>query len=170
MTSCFCIRKLSTIEFEYDNIPKLDMTYKSPEWDPGDPDWATQEASTMDSRGRVHDLDEVIAGGRQFINLVSASEQAADFTSDEYFHSALQARVNILRMKVGNSPHAIGHKLLQRLLEAPWKGRPSGVCDWKPPNCLLGFDWFTASARWYQLSSMILDRRWMFLIFQPPSG
>ncbi len=113
------------------------MTYQSPEWDPGDPDWATQEASTMDSRGRVHDLDEVIAGGRRFINLVSTSEQAADFTSDEYFHSALQARVNISRGKVGNSRRAIGHKLLQRLLEAPWKGRPSGVCELFPTHPFL---------------------------------
>ena len=39
------------------------MTSESPEWDPGDPDWAIQEASTMDSRGLVHDLDNVIAGG-----------------------------------------------------------------------------------------------------------
>ena len=81
--------------------------YESPEWDPGNPDWATQEASTMDLRGRVHDLDEVIAGGQRFINLVSMSEQAADFTSDEYFH-----RVNISRVKVGNSRRAIGHELL----------------------------------------------------------
>jgi len=46
------------------------MTYESPEWDPSDPDWATPEASTMDSRRRVHDLDNVIAGGQRFINLV----------------------------------------------------------------------------------------------------
>jgi hypothetical protein len=63
VTSCFCVRNPSTVEFEDDNIPKLDMMYESPEWDPGDFHWATQEASTMDSRGRVHDLDEVIAGG-----------------------------------------------------------------------------------------------------------
>jgi hypothetical protein len=66
------------------------MTYESPEWDPSDPDWATQEASTMDSRGRVHDLDNVIAGGRRFINLVSTSAQSADFTSDEYLHARLR--------------------------------------------------------------------------------
>ena len=80
MISCFCIRKSSTAKFEDDDIPKLDMTYESLKWDPSDPDWATQEASTMDSRGQVHDLDEVIAGGRRFINLVSTSEQAVDFT------------------------------------------------------------------------------------------
>jgi len=63
VTSCFCVRRPTTIQFEDEDIPKLDMTYESPEWDPSDPDWATQEASTMDSRGRVHDLDNVIAGG-----------------------------------------------------------------------------------------------------------
>ena len=89
------------------------MTYKSPEWDPGDPDcWTTQEASTMNSRARVYDLDNVIAGGRRFINLVSTSEQSTDFTSDEYFHVALQALVNVSRVKVGNSRRAIVHELL----------------------------------------------------------
>ena len=111
-TSCFCVRKPSTAEFADDDIPKLDMTYESPEWDPGDPDWATQEASTMNLRGRVYDLDNVIAGGRRFINLVSTSEQSTDFTSDEYFHVALQALVNVSRVKVGNSRRAIGHELL----------------------------------------------------------
>ena len=61
VTSCFCIRKPSTVKFEDDDIPKLDMTYESPKWDPGDPDWATQEASTMNLRGQVHDLENVIA-------------------------------------------------------------------------------------------------------------
>jgi len=95
VTSCFCVRKSSTAEFADDDIPKLDMTYESPEWDPGDPDWATQEASTMNSRGRVYDLDNVIAGGRRFINLVSTSEQSADFTADDYFHGALQECVKV---------------------------------------------------------------------------
>ena len=36
VTSCFCIRKPSTAEFEDGNIPKLDMTYESHEWDPCD--------------------------------------------------------------------------------------------------------------------------------------
>ena len=63
VTSCFCVRRPTTIKFEDEDIPKLDMTYKSPEWDPRDLDWATQEASTMDSRGRVHGLDNVITGG-----------------------------------------------------------------------------------------------------------
>ncbi len=81
MTIFFCVRKPSTAEFEDDDIPKLDMTYESPKWDPGDPEWATQEASTMDLRGRVRDLDDVIAGGRRFKNLVSASEQSADYTA-----------------------------------------------------------------------------------------
>jgi len=63
VTSCFCIRHPTTIEFEDEDIPKLDMTYKSPEWDPSDPDWATQEASTMDSRGRVNDLDTMSLPG-----------------------------------------------------------------------------------------------------------
>ncbi len=112
VTSCFCVRRPTTIEFEGEYIPKLDMTYESPEWDPSDLNWATQEASTMDSRGRVHDLDNVIARGRRFINLVSTSEQSADFTSDEYFHVALQALVNVSRVKVGNSRWAIGHELL----------------------------------------------------------
>ncbi len=99
---------------------KLDMTYKSPEWDPSDPDWATQEASMMDSRRRMHDLDNVIAGGQRFMNLVSTSAQSADFTSNEYFHVALQALVNVLRVKVGS---------LQRLLVAPWKEQPSEGCE-----------------------------------------
>ncbi len=112
MTSCFDVWRPTTVEFEDEDNPKLDMTYKSPEWDPSDPDWAPQEASTMDSRGRVHDLDNVIAEGRRFKNLVSTSAQYADFTSNEYFHVALQARVNVSRVKVGKSCRAIGHELL----------------------------------------------------------
>ncbi len=110
--SCFEVRRPTTVEFEDEDNPKLDMMYESPEWDPSDPDWATQEAFTMDSRGRVDDLDNVMAEGQQFINLVSTSAQSADFTSDEYFHVALQTRVNISRVKVGNSRRAIGHELL----------------------------------------------------------
>ena len=53
----------------------------------------------IDSRGQVHDLDNVIAGGQRL------SEQSADFTSNDYFHVALQ-------VKVGNSCRAIGHELL----------------------------------------------------------
>ncbi len=107
VTRCFCIRRSTTVEFDDKDTPKLDMTSKSPEWDPGDPDWAIQEASTMDSRGRVHDLDNVITGGRRFINLVSTSAQSADFTSDDYFHVALQVLVNVSRVKVRNSFCAI---------------------------------------------------------------
>jgi hypothetical protein len=59
------------------------MTCESPEWDPGDPDWATQEASMMDSRGQVHDLDDVITGGQRFIYRVCTSEQSVDFTANE---------------------------------------------------------------------------------------
>ncbi len=103
VTSCFDVRRPTTVEFEDEDNPKLDMTYESPKWDPSDPNLATQEASTMDSRGRVHDSDNVIAEGRRFINLVSTSGQYADFTSNEYFHVALQARVNISRVKVGKS-------------------------------------------------------------------
>ncbi len=36
VTSCFCVRRPTTIEFEDEDIPKLDMTYESPEWDPSD--------------------------------------------------------------------------------------------------------------------------------------
>jgi hypothetical protein len=97
---------------------------KSPEWEPGDPDWAIQEASTMDSRGRVHDLDNVIAGGQRFINLVLTSVQSANFTSDHYFHVALQALVNVSRVKVGNSHRAIGHKLLAD----KWMVSPEVAC------------------------------------------
>jgi hypothetical protein len=60
VTSCFCIRKPSTAEFEDDDIPKLNMTYEFPKWDPGDPDWATQEASMMDLRGQVHDCHTAV--------------------------------------------------------------------------------------------------------------
>ena len=124
VTSCFCVRRPTTVEFEDEDIPKLDMTSESPEWDPSDPDWAIQEASTMDSRGRVHVLDHVIAGGRRFINLVSTSAQSADFTSDEYFHVALQALVNVSRVKVGNSRRAIGHELLAD----KWMVSPEVAC------------------------------------------
>jgi hypothetical protein len=51
VTSCFGVRRPTTVEFEDEDNPKLNMTYESPKWDPSDPDCATQEASTMDSRG-----------------------------------------------------------------------------------------------------------------------
>ena len=111
------------------------MTYESPEWYPGDPDWATQEASMMDSRGQVHDLDEVIAGGQRFIYLVSTSDQSADFTAVEYFHGTLQARVNVWRVKVRNSRHTIGNKLL----EDKWMVVPLfGVTKWNDKNREMG--------------------------------
>ncbi len=49
--SCFNVHCPSTDEFEDEDIPKIIMTYKFPKWDPANPDWAKQEASTMDSRG-----------------------------------------------------------------------------------------------------------------------
>jgi hypothetical protein len=85
VASCFCVRKPSTVEFEDEDIPKLNMTYESPKWDPSDPDWAAQEASMTDSRGRVHDLDNVIAGGQRFINLVSTSEQSSSSQNELSF-------------------------------------------------------------------------------------
>jgi hypothetical protein len=66
----------------------------------------------MNSRGQVYDLDNVIARGRRFINLVSTSEQSTNFTADDYFHGALQACVKVSRVKVGNSRRAIGHEML----------------------------------------------------------
>jgi hypothetical protein len=63
VTSCFNVRCPSAAEFENDDIPKVKMTYESPEWDLADPNWAEQEASMMDSRGRVHDLETVISTG-----------------------------------------------------------------------------------------------------------
>jgi len=124
VTSCFCVRRPTTIEFEDEDIPKLDMTYESPEWDPCNPDWATQEASMMDSRGRLHDLDNVIAGGQRFINLVTTSTQSTNFTSNEYFHIALQALVNVSRVKFRNSCRAIGHELLAD----EWMVSPEVAC------------------------------------------
>ena len=56
----------------------------------------------MDSRGRVQDLETVISTGRRFINFVSTPKQAVDFTSDDHFHDALQAHVNVLGFKSKN--------------------------------------------------------------------
>jgi hypothetical protein len=89
ITSCFNDCCPSTAEFEDEDIPKIEMTSKSSEWNPADPDWAVQEALTMDSRGMVHNAKHVTATGRRFINLVSISELAVDFTTDDHFHNAL---------------------------------------------------------------------------------
>ncbi len=110
--SCFNVRCPSTEEFEDEDIPKIVMMYKSPEWDPANPNWAKQEASTMDSRGRVHDTKNVIATGRRFINLVSMSEQGVDFTSNDHFHDVLWVHVNVLQVQVKNGRRAINYKLL----------------------------------------------------------
>ena len=88
------------------------MTYRSPEWDPADPDWAEQEAFTMDSRGRVHNLETAISTGRWFINLVSTSEQAVDFTGNDHFHNALQANVNVSWVQVKNGHQSINSDML----------------------------------------------------------
>ncbi len=78
------------------------MTSKLPEWNPVNPDWAAQEALTMDSRGRVHDAKHVIATRRRFINLVSTSELAVNFTTNNHFHNALRAHVNVSQVKMKN--------------------------------------------------------------------
>jgi hypothetical protein len=44
VTSCFNVRCPSCAKFEDDDIPKIEMTYKSPEWDPADPDWASRKS------------------------------------------------------------------------------------------------------------------------------
>jgi hypothetical protein len=112
VTSCFNVRCPNAAEFEDDEIPKINMTYKSPEWDPADPNWAEQEASTMDLRGCVHDLETVISTGRQCINVVSTSKQAVDFTRNDHFHDALQAHVNVLQVQVKNGHQAINSDTL----------------------------------------------------------
>ena len=67
----------------------------------------------MDSRGRVHNLENIIAKGKRFINLVSASEQAVDFTSNDHFYDSLQANVNVSRVQVRKQNHcAINSELL----------------------------------------------------------
>jgi hypothetical protein len=74
--------------------------------------------------GHSGSLDNVIVGGRRFINLVSTSEQSADFTADDYFHGALQACVKVSRVKVRNSRRAIGHELLAD----KWMVSPEVAC------------------------------------------
>ena len=112
MISCFDVRCPSIKEFEDEDIPKLDIMYESLEWDHAGPDWAEQEASTINVRGQVHDTENVIAMGRQFINLVSTSEQGVEFTSDGQFHDSIRAHVKVSQVKVTNGHHTINYKLL----------------------------------------------------------
>jgi hypothetical protein len=110
--SCFNVCCPSTDNFEDEDIPKIVMTYEFPMWNPVNPDWAEQEASTMDLRGQVHDTKNVIATGRRFINLVSMSKQGVDFTSNDHFHDVLWVHVNFSRVQVKNGHSAINYKLL----------------------------------------------------------
>ena len=60
----------------------------------------------------MHNLETVISTGRRFINLVSTSEQAVDFTSDDHFYDALQAHVNVSWVQVKNGHRAINSDTL----------------------------------------------------------
>ena len=60
----------------------------------------------------MHDTESINATGRRFINLVSMSKQAVDFTSDDHFHDDLKAHVNVSQVKVKNGHRAINYKLL----------------------------------------------------------
>ncbi len=88
------------------------MTSELPKWNPANPDWASQEALTMDSRGRVHDVEHIMATRRRFINLVSTSELAVNFTTNDHFHSALRAHVNVSQVKTKNGHCAIIYEKL----------------------------------------------------------
>lgn len=65
--SCFNVRCPNRDKFEDEDIPKINMMYKSPEWDPANPDWAEQSASTMDLRVQLHGTEKVIATGSEAI-------------------------------------------------------------------------------------------------------
>jgi hypothetical protein len=131
ITSCSNVHCPSTAEIENENIPKTEMTTKLPKWNPADPDWAAQEASTMDSRGRVHDVEHVIATRRRFINLVSTSELAVDLTIDNHFHDTLRVNVNVSQVKMKNGHCAIDYeKLADKWLVLPVVARHT----LKPPT------------------------------------
>ncbi len=112
ITSCFNVCCPSTAEFEDEDILKIEMTSKLPHWNPADLDWAAQEALTMDSRGRVHDVKHVITTGRRFINLVSTSELAVNFTTNNHFHDALWEHVNVSQVEMKNGHCSIDYEKL----------------------------------------------------------
>ena len=65
--SCFNARCSNRDKFEDEDIPKIKMTYESPKWDPANPDWDKQSASTIDLRVQLHGIEKVIATGSELV-------------------------------------------------------------------------------------------------------
>ena len=53
VTSYFSTRKLTKHEFE--NCPRLELTYMTPEWDPHSSTFQDQEEALMDNKRKLHD-------------------------------------------------------------------------------------------------------------------
>ena len=86
-------------------------------WDPSETNFSEQEDKMTDFRGDVI-ISKITKRGRRIINYLSTSEDhAVDFTDDNYFHKALNAEVNVVKVgeykgRHGVTSESLSHKLL----------------------------------------------------------
>ena len=117
ITSYLLSRKPRVSEYEDESIPHIDMTSKAPVWDPSETIFSEQEDVMTDFRGEVIKND-TITRGQWIINFLSTSKyDAVDFTDDDNFYKALNAKVNVGKVGVskginGFTSKSLFHKLL----------------------------------------------------------
>ena len=118
VTSYFPVRTPTTSEWEDDEIPRVDMTYESPKWDPSSSSFAQREDNMMDYKGELVDRTPA-ARGQRVINDVStscAAEPTINFHFSQGYNLANELDSNVSAVGVTNSRAArmIDHMTLSR--------------------------------------------------------
>ncbi len=114
VASAFNVRTPSREEFDDENIPHLEMTGESPDWEPYKSGWAEQEAAMTDFRGHIQgqESDDVVTRGRRIINSVSCNYMSVDITDDQDFAQELERHVRVCRVKTSKGWRAINAEAL----------------------------------------------------------
>ena len=98
VTSYFLSRKPKASEYDDELVLHIDMTIKALVWEPSDTSFSEQEDTMTAFRGYVLSSG-TIARGRRIINYLSVREDhAVDFTDDEKFYKALNAKINVYKV------------------------------------------------------------------------
>ena len=107
VTSYFLSRNPRVSEYEDETIPHIDMISKAPVWDPSEISFTYQEDTMTDFRGRVIDNETIIRGQRIINPLSTNKDHAVDFTEENNFYKALNAKVNVAKVRASKGRHGV---------------------------------------------------------------
>ena len=107
VTSYFPSRNTRASEYEDEPIHQIDTTSEAPVWEPSKTSFAGQDDAMTAFRGEIIS-NETITIGQWFMNSLSTSKyHAEDFTDDDNFYKALNAKVNVANVGASKGRHGL---------------------------------------------------------------